>query len=297
MLRNLREVVYNPRMPNFPIVDTHVHLWNPRRYRMKWLEGNPTLEQVYELPEYAEHTRDIQIEAMVYAEVGVDAPYMLLEASWIAAVAQAEPRIQGIIANAPLEDGENARVFLKTLKVLSPKVKGIRRILQGETDAGFCLQPRFLDGVRMLADFDLSFDICITRHQLPDAIALVRACPQVQYILDHIANPDIKGREMVPWREQVADLAALPNVACKVSGIVTNADRDAWTPDDIRPYIEHILESFGEDRVMYGGDWSVVLLASSYKRWVDALDEVTAGLNDGAKRKLWNENAKRVYRL
>jgi L-fuconolactonase len=284
-------------MPNFPIVDTHVHLWNPQRYRMKWLEGNPTLEQVYELKEYAEHTRGVEIEAMVYAEVGVDAPYMLLEASWIAAVAQAEPRIQGIIANAPLEDGENARSFLKTLKVLSPRIKGIRRILQAETEHGFCLQARFLDGVHMLADFDFSFDICITRHQLSDAIALVRACPHVQFILDHIANPDIKNKEMSPWRERVAELAALPNVACKVSGIVTNANRDGWTPDDIRPYVEHILTCFGEDRVMYGGDWSVVLLASSYARWVEALDAVTTHLPETQRRKLWVENAKRIYRL
>jgi L-fuconolactonase len=100
-----------------------------------------------------------------------------------------------------------------------------------------------------------------------------------------------------PWQDEIRTLASFPNVACKVSGMVSEADPDAWTTADLRPYVEHILEAFGEDRVMFGGDWPVVLMASPYRRWVGSLDEITAGLSDAAKRKLWNENAKRFYRL
>lgn len=288
---------YNACMPNFPIVDTHVHLWNPKHFRIPWLDGNALLNQTYELAEYNTHTQGIAIEAMVYAEVDVAPSYRLLEAQWVDALAKHDPRIQGIIASAPLEDGEAARSLLQALRDVGPLVKGIRRLLQGERDGGFALQPSFLAGVQALADYDFSFDICITRHQLPMAIALVQACPGVQFILDHIANPNIKGGEMEPWREQLAKLAALPNVACKVSGIATNATPGAWTAEELRPYVEHVLASFGQDQVMFGGDWPVVLMNSSYVRWAEALDALTTDLSDVAKRKLWAENAKRIYRL
>ena len=122
-------------------------------------------------------------------------------------------------------------------------------------------------------------------------------CPQVNFILDHLGKPNIKEHVLEPWRAQLRELAALPNVICKVSGAVTEADRERWTAEDLRPYVEHAIESFGEDRVAFGGDWPVTLLASSYTRWVETLDELTAGLSEGAKRKLWAENAKRFYRL
>jgi L-fuconolactonase len=286
-------------MPNFPIVDTHVHLWNPKHFRIPWLDGNELLNQTYELAEYNAHTQGVAIEAMVYAEVDVAPSYRLLEAQWVDALAKHDPRIQGIIASAPLEDGEAVRSLLQALRSVGPRVKGIRRLLQGERDGGFALQPGFLAGVQALSDYQLSFDICITRHQLPHAIELVGRCPRVQFILDHIANPDIKGSEMEPWRTHLAELAALPNVACKVSGIATNATPETWTAEELRPYVEHVLSSFGEDRVMFGGDWPVVLMNSSYARWAEALDALTAaiGLSDAQQRKLWAENAKRIYRL
>jgi L-fuconolactonase len=135
-------------------------------------------------------------------------------------------------------------------------------------------------------------------HQhLKNSITLVRACPEVSFVLDHIGKPDIKGKMQEPWRSEIRALASLPNVVCKVSGMVTEAEPETWTTEDLRPYIEHVLEAFGEDRVMFGGDWPVVLMGSSYRRWVESLDQITVGLSDGAKRKLWNENARRIYRL
>ncbi len=149
----------------------------------------------------------------------------------------------------------------------------------------------------MLQEFDLSFDLCIYHHQLAPAIELVRQCLMTQFILDHIAKPDIKHGTLDPWREQMRELATLPNVVCKISGLVTEANTQHWTIADLAPYVLHVLEVFGEDRVLFGGDWPVVLMASSYARWVETLDTITAHLPSHARRKLWAENARRYYRL
>lgn len=283
-------------MPDFPIVDTHVHLWDPTHFRMPWLDNNPRLNKPYVLKEFREHTQGIEIAAMVYMEVDIAPVYALLEAQWVNNLAKEDPRLQGIVAYAPLEYGERARAFLDALKEVGPRVKGIRRLLQSES-LEFGIQPDFIRGVQILPEYGYSFDICIRHRQLPSAIELVRQCPQTSFILDHIAKPDIKAHLMEPWREQMQQLASFPNIVCKISGAATEADLEHWTQEDLAPYINHALDAFGEDRVIFGGDWPVVLGASSYRRWVETLDAITANRSEAARRKLWAENARRVYRL
>jgi L-fuconolactonase len=284
-------------MPDVPIVDAHLHLWDPRRLRMPWLDGNAVLDQPYGLAEFRAHTAGLDVEAMVYLEVGVDAAYALLEARAVAELAREEPRLKAIVAHAPVEHGEVVRTYLDALVAIDGPVRGVRRITQGEADPRFCARPAFVRGVQILAEYGLSFDICIYHPQLEGAIELVRRCPDVRFMLDHIAKPDIRGGVLEPWRAQIAELAALPNVTCKVSGMVTEADHAGWTPEQLRPYLEHVLEVFGEDRVCFGGDWPVVLLAAPYRRWVETLDQLTAHLSAEARRKLWAENARRFYRM
>ena len=125
----------------------------------------------------------------------------------------------------------------------------------------------------------------------------MRACPDVSFVLDHLAKPDIRSGTLDPWRLHMETLARLPNVACKISGVATEADHQRWTVDDLAPYIHHALDVFGEDRVLFGGDWPVALLATSYRRWVETLATLTADLSPEAQRKLWVENARRIYRL
>lgn len=284
-------------MPTIPIIDAHVHLWDPARFRIPWLDGSDLLNQRYLLDEYRAHTAGLPIAAMVYLQVEVAPAYALLEAQFVAELAQAEPRIRAIVAWAPLEDGDCARSYLDALVRTSPLVRGVRRIVQGEPDPSFCLRPGFVRATQLLAEYGLSCDLCIYHPQLGAAIELVRRCPDVQFMLDHIGKPGIAGGLREPWFAQMAELAALPNVLCKISGVLTEADQQGWAPAQVAPYIQHALAVFGEDRVAFGGDWPVVRLAAEYPRWVATLDALTAGLPEPARRKLWAENARRFYRI
>lgn len=284
-------------MPTFPIVDAHVHLWDPGHFRMSWLDDNPLLNQRYALPEYRQHTEGVDVEALVYVQVEVEPAYGLLEAQWVAELAREEDRLRAIVEWAPLEFGDQVRAYLSALTAISPRIKGVRRVTQGELDVRFVTQPRFVRAAQILPEFGLSCDLCIYHPQLASAIELVRQCPSTSFILDHIGKPDIRNHVLEPWRSQMRELAALPNVICKVSGMVTEADHQRWTPEDLRPYVEHVIEVFGEDRIAYGSDWPVATQAAPYRRWVETLDQLTAGLPEAAARKLWVENARRFYRI
>jgi L-fuconolactonase len=283
-------------MPAVPIIDSHLHLWDPTRFRMRWLDGNEVLDRPYGLREFRQHTEGLDVEGMVYLQVEVEPAYALLEAQWVLELALHEPHILGMVPWAPLEYGERARAFLEALVALGPLVKGVRRLIQGES-LEFCTQTNFVRGVQILAEYGLSCDLCITHPQLPGTIELVRQCPETSFVLDHIGKPAIKAGTLDPWRDQIRQLASFDNVACKLSGMVTEADHAGWTPEDLQPYVEHVVECFGEDRIMFGGDWPVSVQASSYARWVETLDALTASLSDEAQRKLWNTNARSFYRL
>jgi L-fuconolactonase len=279
------------------IVDAHVHLWNPQQFRLPWLDQEPALNKPFGLPEYPRQGAGSAITAMVYVEVDVAPHYALLEAQSAAAQAAQDARLQGIVAAAPVEHGDRSRAYLAALQSIGPLIKGVRRNLQAETDPGFALRPDFVRGVQLLAGYGFSFDICIRHHQLPMVAELARQCPDTRFILDHMGKPAIKDHLLDPWREHLAQLAALPNVWCKISGLVTEADLQQWTPADLVPYVAHALEVFGEDRVIFGGDWPVLLLAATYDRWVETLDSLTQRLSPEAKRKLWADNARHFYRL
>lgn len=280
-----------------PIVDAHVHLWDPAFIRIPWLDASALLNQRYALDEYRQHTDGIDVAAFVYVQVDAAPAYGLIEAQWVADQARADPRLQAIVAWAPIEDGLRARAYLEALVQIDPRIRGVRQLLQGEADPAFCLRPDFIRGVRLLAEYGLSFDICIYHHQLASVIELVRQCPDVAFMLDHFGKPGVAVGLHEPWRAQIVELAALPNVMCKVSGLVTEADHQRWRPAELAPYVEHVLAAFGEDRVAFGSDWPVVLLAGGYRRWVETLSELTAQLSPAAQRKLWADNARRFYRL
>lgn len=280
-----------------PIVDSHVHIWDTQRFPIPWLEAIPELNQRIWIDDYFAATGELNVEGFVYLQVEVAPPYALIEAETIAALAAVDPRILAIVPWAPLEEGELVRIFLEQLVRISPRIKSIRRIVQGETDPEFCLQPGFIRGNQILAEYGLTSEICCYAHQLGPNVELVRQCPGTEFILNHIAKPNIRAGEFEPWAAQMTELANLGNVVCKISGATTEADLKHWTIDDIRPYVEHALSAFGEDKVLFGSDWPVVTQATSYTRWVEAVEAITADFSEAQKAKLWKDNAVRFYRL
>lgn len=282
-------------MPSVPFVDTHVHLWDPMRLGYAWLAGNDTLDRRHELPEFSAASAGLPLESMVFMECAVNEGQALDEARWVTALAKQEPRLKGMVASAPLEQGEAVRPHLEALAEL-PLLRGIRRLLQSEAD-DFCLQPGFVAGVNMLADFGLSFDICIFHRQLANVIAFADKVEGVPMILDHIGKPGIADGLVSPWAEEMRELARRPNVVCKISGVATEADHRNWTEDQLKRYVSVAIEAFGFDRVMFGGDWPVSTLAITYRRWTEILDDLLAGASEEERRKFWRDNAVRFYRL
>ncbi len=282
-------------MPRFPIVDTHLHIWDLGRISYPWLKSVPKLNRNHLIEDYRRACGPVQVAKMVFVQCECDPAQSLEEARWVAEVAQREPRLRGIVARAALEDGEGVADSLARLAEI-PQVRGIRRLIQGES-MEFCLQPQFVRGVRALSGFGMSFDICIMHPQLANVIELVRQCPEVTFILDHIGKPGIKAGLLDPWRAELRQLSGFGNVWCKLSGVATEADLETWTPAALRPYIDHTLDCFGPGRVLFGGDWPVSTLATDYPRWVSVIDEALRGCSAEELQRIYVDNAERVYRI
>ena len=179
-----------------------------------------------------------------------------------------------------------------------PHACGVRRLLERrDEEPGRVLREPFVEAVQLLARHNLPFDLCPRHGQLPEVAALVRRCPEVRFVVDRIAKPGIRAGLREPWRAQMRELAAKPNVVCKISGVVTEADHALWTYDQVAPYVAHAIDCFGFGRTMFGGDWPVSELATRSRRWVEAVDQVTAGTSETDLRKLFCDVAIDFYRL
>ena len=257
----------------------------------------PLLNRRHGPEDFSERTAGVDVDKLVFVEVDVALGKHLDEARWVAETAGADQRIRAIVASIPLENGTAAEADIVAFAAM-PLARGVRRLIQPHVgEPGWCLKQDFVDGIRLLPKYGLSFDICILHPQIGDTIELVRRCPDVSFILDHIGKPGIKAGLREPWWSGIGELARLSNVICKISGVVTEADHAAWTYDEVAPYIAHAIDCFGFDRVAFGGDWPVCELAAGYSAWVDLLDRVTAGTPEPDLRKLYRENAARFYRL
>lgn len=277
------------------IVDTHQHLWDTELFRYSWLSSVPSLNRSFRMPDYLTATKGLNVVKSVHLEADVDEPYMLDETRHILALAdQPDNPLEGVVACGRPES-KSFQAYLDQIAG-HPKLKGIRRVLHTQPD-DVGQDATFIRNVAALAGYKLSFDICVLARQLPVAIQLVSKCRDVAFVLDHCGVPQVKERNLDPWRAHIAEIAKFPNVSCKVSGIVAYAEPAIWTTEDLRPFIDHVIASFGWDRVLFGSDWPVCTLSASYQQWVEALQAITQAAGEVNQRKLFHGNAIRVYRL
>ena len=289
--------------PAFPIVDTHQHLWDLTRFKLAWF--NPAtpegkiLGHNFLSPQYAEATRGVGVVKAVYMEVDVVPAQQQQEADFIVALCEARntPTCAAVVSGRPNSDGfaAYARQFRG-----HRYVKGIRQVLHVDgVNAAYFLDEKFVAGIKLLGELGLSFDLCVRPEELPDHVKLVDQCPNTRFILDHCGNGKLTHTmaERDRWRRDMAEMGKRKNVVGKVSGFIASAPgRGKWTLDDLAPIVNHTLEVFGPDRVMFGGDWPVCLLGvEKYADWANALKALVADRPLEQQKKLFHDNAVRFY--
>lgn len=282
-----------------PIVDTHQHLWDLRRFKLAWMTpGEEPLGKTHGPDEYARATDGLGVVKSVYMEVDVVPEQQADEANYVLDLIRSgkTPMVAAVISGRPNSPGFAA--YLDRFKA-EPAIKGVRQVLHApSTPPGYCLDPAFVAGIRALGERGLSFDLCMRSPELPDAAKLIDACPGTRFILDHCGNESVLEKDHSRWRRDLAAIASKGDrVVCKVSGIVASAKGHPWTPDDLAPVVNHVLDTFGPDRVMFGGDWPVCTLAATYRQWVEALRSIVKDRPEADQKKLFHDNAIRFYRL
>lgn len=277
------------------IVDSHVHLWNPNPFRYAWLDALPALNRAMSSVELKAASDSTSVQKFIFVECGCDPSQCAAEVDWVVTLAEQEPRLKGIVAHAPLEKGLAASADLELLAA-RPLVKGIRRNLQAEKN-DFWNQSGLQEGLKLLPAFNFTFDLCVRADQLPLARELVQQLPEVTFVLDHFGKPAVRDGNFKPWARDLQALAKLPNVACKISGLTTEADWSHWKAANLAPYFEHALACFGPSRVLFGSDWPVATLATTYEVWIETVMKLVSGISESEMKQLFQTNAERIYRV
>lgn len=274
------------------IVDSHQHFWQVGRFDYPWMSSDLGILYRDYLPPALE---PILIENDVAKTVLVQASNSIAESHWLLELAEQYPFIAGIVGWVDLVSPDVA----KQLEQLSahPKFKGVRHLVESEPVDDWLAQPAVLRGLEALAAQQLSYDLLVHTRHLKHVDVVAERCPDLRLVIDHMAKPPIAGGEFNEWSKEFKPLAEFPNIYCKLSGLVTEANWNSWRKDDLRPYIDYALDAFGPDRMMFGSDYPVCLLVASYERVLESFQEALKDLNDGQRKKIFCDNAMAFYRL
>ncbi|MFB6437984.1 amidohydrolase family protein [Streptomyces sp. NPDC056411] len=271
-------------------IDAHHHLWDPARRRQPWMDGPwaDPIRRRYTQDDLLPHLAGHGIDATVL----VQSSSSYEETTELLAVAAGQGPVSGVVGWADL----TGPALAETLAALPAGLVGVRHQVQDEPDPDWLTRPGVLRGLAVLADAGLVYDLLVTPRELPAAHTAVRALPQLEFVLDHAGKPPVARGGWQPWADALAALAALPNVSCKLSGLVTEAGWDTWRPRQILPYARHVLDTFGPERVMFGSDWPVCTLAAGYDDVVALAEAATGRLTPAERAAVFGGTAARVYR-
>ncbi len=276
------------------IVDTHFHVWDPAARDHAWLTGMPALNRRFGIEDFEDVARQNNVTDAVLVQVLNDSG----DTRDFLAIADTHPVVAGVVGWVPLEASDVPDQIAALRE--SPgggRLVSIRHLIQDEPDDSYASRASVVAGVRAVGEAGLAFDLVIRAHQLPAATALVRAVPDCRFVLDHGAKPPLLGGgSLDAWEREVAELAQLENVTCKLSGLVTEAG-EGWRQMDVRRSFAHLLESFGTDRVMFGSDWPVCTAVASYEEVLGLCQEALAELSASEREAALANNARRIYRL
>ena len=270
-------------------LDAHQHFWSYDAAQYPWIPRDSALHRDWLPGDLA----PLLAAAGLDGCIAVQARQTAEESRWLLELAEHHAIIKGVVGWVDLRAAKVGEELAALAR--HPRFVGVRHVVQDEPDDDFMLGADFLRGIGELRAHKLTYDILIVPRQLPSAIALAKRFPEQPFVLDHIAKPPIKVGTLSPWREQIRELAKSPNVLCKVSGMVTEADAKAWKPADFRPYLDVVFEAFGEDRLMYGSDWPVCLLAAEYAQVFGLVRDYIAPLSAEAQAQVLGGNAARFY--
>ncbi|HUQ64660.1 MAG TPA: amidohydrolase family protein [Flavitalea sp.] len=273
------------------IIDSHVHFWKYSKQELPWIDRNMKILQKDYLPsELALTLKRNDIDGCI----AVQAATAEVETRFLAELAKTNPLIKGVVGWTDLR-ANDAEKKLTELKTYS-SIVGLRHIVQTEPD-DFLYDEKFRAGISLLRDFEYTYDILIFPRQLTATLDFIRAFPQQTFILDHCGKPEIKNKEMEHWRKGITDLAMFPNVSCKLSGLITEAEWKEWSPGDFYPYLDVVFESFGTERLMFGSDWPVMLLSGIYVQWKSLLERYMEKYLPEEKEAVFGLNALKTYKL
>jgi len=273
-------------------IDAHHHFWQIGRYDYVWMGPQLGVLQKDYLPQDLQPLLErhrIDRTILVQTISSID------ETRWFLGLAERHPFIAGVVGWVDLTDPGVADVLDELRQ--HPKLVGIRHQVHDEPDLNWLLRADVWRGLAELAYRSIPYDLLIRPQHLPASLAVAREFPDLSLIIDHVAKPRIAEDVYDDWAEGMARLAQFPNVACKLSGMITEADWQHWTPDDLRPCIDHVIGHFGTRRVMFGSDWPVCLLAGSYSQVIEALKTNVAGWSEAEQQDIFGNNASRWYQL
>ncbi len=274
------------------IIDTHQHFWKYDPEEYSWIGPEMKALQRDFLPEYLQKTLR---QAGVDGVISVQARQTTGETEWLLSLAEENDFIRGIVGWVPLTDPAVEDLLERYAD--RRFFKGVRHVLQDEPDPDYMLRKDFNAGIRKLKRYDLLYEILIFERHLPQTLRFVDQHPGQMFVLDHIAKPLIRDRILSPWQENLTELARRDNIFCKISGLVTEADPYHWSEDQLKPYLETVLEAFGPERLMFGSDWPVCLTACRYEQWLDIVQRFIATLSEDEQALIMAENARKVYKL